>query len=247
MKSQSSLSILQIAGSEAETYLQNLLTADIRTVADGHWTNAAFCSPQGKVQAMLRIARIEKNYFVLIPETLSESIAKRWKLFSLNRPVQLIPRAELEASAVGGTERSAALENNRLSFGGINGFTAADNIAARFAQILPATQDQFLPQMLGLEENGGLSYAKGCYIGQEIIARAHSRAPVRRHLQLLQSETAQNSPLAAGDTLYAEEQAAANIIESYIENDRLIALAVVQDRYADSLLSDAQGNRYYCL
>ena len=100
--------------------------------------------------------------------------------------------------------------------------------------------------MLGLEENGGLSYAKGCYIGQEIIARAHSRAPVRRHLQLLQSETAQNSPLAAGDTLYAEEQAA-NIIESYIENDRLIALAVVQDRYADSLLSDAQGNRYYCL
>ena len=214
MKSQSSLSILQIAGAEAETYLQNLLTADIRTVADGHWTNAAFCSPQGKVQAMLRIARIEKNYFALIPETLGESIAKRWKLFSL---------------------------------GGIDGFTAADNIAARFAQILPATQDQFLPQMLGLEENGGLSYAKGCYIGQEIIARAHSRAPVRRHLQLLQSETAQNSLLAAGDTLYVEEQAAANIIESYIENDCLIALAVVQDRYADSLLSDAQGNRYYCL
>lgn len=247
MNSQHSLSILQITGDAAEVYLQNLLTADITQLAHAHWTAAAFCSAQGKVQAMLRVAKIADAFFVVLPTELSQALVQRWKLFSLNRAIQLQLRPDLTLSAVSSSAQSAQLQNDNLQLGAICGFNAADNIAMRFAQIYPATQDQFLPQMLGLENTSALSYRKGCYIGQEIIARVHSRAPVRRHLQSIRSERLSNHLLNAGETLYCEEQSAATIIESAIQDDYVIALAVVQDRYQDSAWQDTQGNRYRLL
>jgi folate-binding protein YgfZ len=49
--------------------------------------------------------------------------------------------------------------------------------------ITAKTQDQFLPQMIGLERLGGISFEKGCYAGQEIVARAHYLGEVKRKLQ----------------------------------------------------------------
>jgi len=49
--------------------------------------------------------------------------------------------------------------------------------------ITPATQDQFIPQMLGLDAIGGVSFEKGCYPGQEIVARTHYLGEVKRRLR----------------------------------------------------------------
>lgn len=246
MNSQHSLSILQITGTDAQTYLQNLITADIAQLQEAHWIIAAFCSPQGKVQAMLRIAKIAQEYFVIVPEMLSQALYQRFKLFSLNRSIQLQLRPDLALEALSTNNNNAQLQTHCLQLGGISGFSALDNIKSQFAQILPATQDQFLPQMLGLEQNGGLSYTKGCYIGQEVIARAQSRAPVRKHLCCIRSQTPQEKALTAGERLYCENQPAASIIESALEQDYLIALAVVQDRYRETALQDSAGNIYLC-
>lgn len=48
--------------------------------------------------------------------------------------------------------------------------------------IVPATAGEYLPQMLNLESLGGLSFTKGCYPGQEVVARLHYRGKLKRKL-----------------------------------------------------------------
>ena len=57
------------------------------------------------------------------------------------------------------------------------------DIAGGLPQIGPATRGEFVAQMLNLDVLGGISFNKGCYTGQEVIARAHYRGRVKRRLQ----------------------------------------------------------------
>ncbi|MDX1435130.1 MAG: folate-binding protein, partial [Gammaproteobacteria bacterium] len=56
------------------------------------------------------------------------------------------------------------------------------DIEAGIADIGPALADQFLPQMLNLDRVGGVSFDKGCYVGQEIVARTHYLGRLKRRL-----------------------------------------------------------------
>lgn len=58
------------------------------------------------------------------------------------------------------------------------------DIEAGLPWVTEATSEKFLPQMLNLDDTGGLSYNKGCYPGQEIIARVHFRGEVKKRLYL---------------------------------------------------------------
>ncbi len=62
------------------------------------------------------------------------------------------------------------------------------DILAGLPWITSITQEQFLPQMLNLDALNGLSYQKGCYPGQEVIARLHYRGEANKRLQLINSE-----------------------------------------------------------
>ncbi len=67
--------------------------------------------------------------------------------------------------------------------------------------ITATTQEQFLPQTLNLDRLNGLSYQKGCYPGQEIIARLHYRGTVKKNLYLIKSKHL----LAVGGLLISEQ------------------------------------------
>ncbi len=58
------------------------------------------------------------------------------------------------------------------------------------AVIESATQEQFVPQMLNFELVGGVSFKKGCYPGQEVVARAHYRGTVKRRMFLFDVDAA---------------------------------------------------------
>jgi len=59
---------------------------------------------------------------------------------------------------------------------------AADDIAAGLPWICAATQDLFIPQTVNLDLIGGVSFTKGCYPGQEVVARSHYRGTVKRRM-----------------------------------------------------------------
>ena len=56
------------------------------------------------------------------------------------------------------------------------------DILAGVPVIYPVTQERFVPQMCNLDALGGISFDKGCYTGQEIVARVHYRGAVKRHM-----------------------------------------------------------------
>lgn len=75
------------------------------------------------------------------------------------------------------------------------------NIRAGLGQVCAATSEQFLPQMLNLDMLGALSFRKGCYTGQEVVARLHYRGKAKRRMHRLQGDGA--AP-AAGTNLQNE-------------------------------------------
>ncbi|QNA99928.1 hypothetical protein G4G31_15755 [Massilia sp. Se16.2.3] len=83
------------------------------------------------------------------------------------------------------------------------GGNAAWQLAAIHAgvpQILPATQEQFVPQMVNLELLGGVNFKKGCYPGQEIVARSQYLGKLKRRTALASIE---NAAARAGDEVFS--------------------------------------------
>jgi folate-binding protein YgfZ len=70
--------------------------------------------------------------------------------------------------------------------------------ASGVARIVAATSEQFVPQMINLEQVGGVHFQKGCYPGQEVVARSQFRGTLKRRAQLLRSPVA----LAPGQEVF---------------------------------------------
>lgn len=105
------------------------------------------------------------------------------------------------------------------------------DIEQGIAVITAATQEEFVPQMVNLDLIGGVSYSKGCYPGQEIVARTHYLGRSKQRMHRVQSEGP--DPLAPGDRLYSAafgtEQASGTIVTAIAVGSRYEALAVIQN------------------
>jgi tRNA-modifying protein YgfZ len=101
------------------------------------------------------------------------------------------------------------------------------DIEAGVPAIYAETQDHFVPQMCNLDALGGISFDKGCYTGQEVVARVHYRGAVKRHMtkvMTLESGLAPGAPFALPDGRSAE------VVESAPHpNGGTVALVVAAD------------------
>lgn len=119
----------------------------------------------------------------------------------------------------------------------------AQDCLAGLAHISPATVDHFIPLELGFQHTGGVSFNKGCYLGQEIVARLHYRGKAKEHLY----RACLSTPAPAGSPLIApgqhNEQAVGHVIQSARLGSEAIALLVVRDdaRHLPLQLPDFPG------
>lgn len=253
----------RVEGRHASQFLQGKLTADLSALTYGQWTHAAYCSIKGKVLVNLRVAHCGTHFLLLTSTALNEPIRQHLQRFTLHQDVSLHPDVRTVFYLPPTLQQSRTIQfvsENRLCLHDNAGPSLwigeapeqaplDDNSAANYliqagiAQITPATADQFLPQMLDMERLGGLSFRKGCYIGQEVIARTQYKAPIRRHLSRLQGKNA--TLPEPGSSLVADETSVGVVILSAREGKKNHLLAVVQDRFRKHTLLDRQtGNAY---
>ena len=85
-------------------------------------------------------------------------------------------------------------------------------VAAAVPTVFPATQEKFVPQMINFEVLGGVNFKKGCYPGQEIVARSQYLGKLKRRMQVAHAEI--DDPPAAGSDVFqsAQEQPIGTVV-----------------------------------
>jgi len=103
-------------------------------------------------------------------------------------------------------------------------------IRAGEAWITPATVEQFIPQMVNFDAIGGINFKKGCYPGQEVVARAHYRGAVKRrtYLARVEGEAKAGDPLFASDLNGQESGLVANAAPAVGGGSDVLAVIQIQ-------------------
>lgn len=104
---------------------------------------------------------------------------------------------------------------------------ALSDILAGVPSVVARNQDAFVPQMMNMEQVDGLSFKKGCYPGQEIVARMQYLGKLKRHMIRLSSSS--SAACFPGDTLTAGEDTNAGVVvTSVVTDEGMTCLAVVK-------------------
>ncbi|MFT4519007.1 MAG: folate-binding protein YgfZ [Halioglobus sp.] len=121
----------------------------------------------------------------------------------------------------------------------------AQQIAAGIARIEAETVEEFVPQILNYDFTGHLDFGKGCYTGQEVVARLHYRGKSKRRTFLAQLSIAEK--LVAGTPVYTlgNEQSVGNVINSSIEGEtiQLLVAATISGAAEGLYLHSADGEK----
>lgn len=101
------------------------------------------------------------------------------------------------------------------------------DINAGLGHLQPETLEMFIPQMLNYQLTGQVSFSKGCYTGQEVVARMHYRGKLKRPMYLASVES-QEAPFA-GEPLFrpGSEQSVGNVVNAAADDSAYRLLAVV--------------------
>jgi len=171
------LATARFSGEDAGAFLQSQLSADVLALDEGEKTLACYCTPKGKVLGLLLVGRDEAGYLVAAHHELLPDILRRLKMFVLRSRVTI---SDTDAVAVTGPSGAgfgrsgeAAAMNNAEAW-------RAGELLSGITWLNSNSTDSYIPQMLGFENIGAVSFRKGCYPGQEIVARARYLGKVKR-------------------------------------------------------------------
>ncbi|PWK54463.1 YgfZ/GcvT domain-containing protein [Pleionea mediterranea] len=95
-------------------------------------------------------------------------------------------------------------------------------------RLYPETIETFLPHNLNLIEMGAVSFDKGCYTGQEVVARMHYKGKLKSHMRILTGES-QQAP-APGSPLYGDEKKMGDVICAVSNEMGISVLALCKDK-----------------
>jgi len=232
------LGVLTVGGRDALAFLQGQLSQDVTRLVAGHARFAGCHTPQGRVIAVLRLLPADDGVHCILPRELVEALAARLRRYVLRARVSLTDGSgELRVTGIADGDSRTLL----VSAAGTGGARLAPSrgapisrelwraldVAAGLPQVYRATSEAFVAQMLNLDCVDGIAFDKGCYTGQEIIARAHYRGRVKRRMQRFRSATPPGMALTPGATGQLADGRAFQVVEAVtLADGRVEFLAV---------------------
>jgi folate-binding protein YgfZ len=106
------------------------------------------------------------------------------------------------------------------------------NIRAELPTVYGSTQESFVPQMLNLDLLDGINFAKGCYVGQEIVARTQNLGRIKRRMHLF--EAAADVTPAPGDSIFSGDRAVGEVVDAGTSDTHTLVLGVVPTDQLDT-------------
>ena len=185
--------VLALHGSEVRGFLQDLLTNDIERLSPAAPLWAALLSAQGKPLAdMVVFDSGDGGVWLDVAADAAVGLVRKFTMYTLRRDVK-VAMTDLRVFAGWGAAQTASSDPRLAALGArwigqdteINAEPAAYD-AHRLALGVPDSADLLIDGMMWLEANAaelnGVSFGKGCYVGQENTARMHHRDRLRKRL-----------------------------------------------------------------
>ncbi len=211
--------VISVQGVDAEKFLQGQLTCDVNGLADGQSTLTAHCDPKGKMSSLFRLLRENaEQFYVIIRRALLPSALDNLKKYAVFSKVafeaqdwQVIGLLDKQKCGTISTDfcleigqsTCAMLLNKtaqQIDFTGEIAQWEQAIMQAGYPILSPESQNEFIPQALNLQcIEQAISFQKGCYIGQETVARAKYRGINKRAMFLFNAQT--NAPVSLGSEI----------------------------------------------
>ena len=207
--------VLALHGRDALAFAQSQFMNDVAGLGDGQWQWNGWLNPKGRVIALFALLRLDaETLWLLLAGTDPAELAAKLQRYVFRSKLTLQARTDLHAAgafapprAAGGAEIARIGDTVELDMGSDAGprtltIGAAPDSTDADAQtrwnatdlacglpLLAASQvEQWTPQQLSLERLQAFSVRKGCYPGQEIVARTHYLGQVKRGIALFEAE-----------------------------------------------------------
>jgi folate-binding protein YgfZ len=244
----SQFGVLKVFGEDAQSFLHNLFSSDIKALSPQRALGSSFNNAKGRMLASLFIWRNGDDLFLHLPRSLLAAIQKKLSMYVLRAKVKIEDVSdEIICIGISGSNAETILKTTfpdlpqqtldvvvqdnvqliRLSEHRFQINTTSEqalelwqqlakniqpvgsawwdwlNIRAGIPIILPSTQEKFVAQMVNFDLIGGINFKKGCYPGQEVVARMHYLGKPKRRMYLahIKSDIAPQ----AGDELFSAE------------------------------------------
>ena len=263
---------LELTGPDRIAFLQGQLTQDLALLDAGRVLRAALLTPAGRVLALATVIAGAESVVMIVPTELAPTLAERLRRYVLRSKVRIaLPGEELIVAGRGAAPApTAAAGHERLGDGAsrvrvaagelllapaaaIAAYLESDEgageagweraqVAAGEPVIVAATAELWTAQMLNLDLIGAVSFTKGCYTGQEIVARTQHLGRIKRRMFRYRSE--QPISVAAGEALTLAGAKVGEVVRAAGDGAATEILAVVSLEARDQPLEAARGARF---
>ncbi len=255
--------LLVISGPDRISFLQGQLTQDVTGLVPGVTSLAGWADAKGRLLFAGHLfgipAGAEDALAMLVPADLAEALAKRLRMYVLRARVEVAvpdttpvglfgPPAVSEPGSVrlhGADGRHLLLEPAASAFRDRTTITPASEwalaeIRAGIPSIVAATTGEFVAQMVNLDLLGGISFTKGCYTGQEIVARMKYLGRVKRRMLRFSGP---GEPPVAGTALLGERGTIGQVVSAAptAAGSEFLAVVVLDDLPGPFYLDAAQS------
>ncbi len=242
--------VVALDGPDATAFAQAQFANDVAALSPGHWQWNAWLTPKGRVIAVFALLKLaEDRILLLVPDTDAGELAAQLQRFVFRRKLKIAAADGLQVS--GAFRKPDSAESARIGVVGetieldygsdqqprtlrlsptvapileptLPGRWFAQDLRAGLPRLPAAQREQWTPQQLSLERLHAFSVKKGCYPGQEIVARTHFLGKAKRGLALFETDA---TP-ATGDTVGDGSKPLGQIVSVLLASPTL-ALAVL--------------------
>ena len=241
-------SLAQVSGADAESFLNGLLTCEITGMKPGEARYGAVLTPQGKILFDLILLKLDHGYLMDCAGMQRDALLQRLQFYKLRSRVDFGPVDGGIVAGVGDAPPGAVVDPRTPLLGWRHyGSTRGDAFDAAYEAhriglgVADSAADigsgTLFPHEANLDQLHGVSFTKGCYVGQEVVSRTEHRGLARSRIIIARFEA--EAP-EAGTVLTADDKP----LGSVLSHSGNVALALVRiDRLAEAVVKP-QGVRF---
>jgi len=190
--------VFEISGNDAGSFLQGLVTGDIESLGNGEARHVGLLTPQGKIMFYFFVIGQTDGYLIDCPADQIDELVKRLTFYKLRAEVRLAKCNDLKVSAGWGDVKESDLsgivfEAPRLVDMGWRAIStqqvspgSSSYHAHRIALGVPDSIDigsgETFPHEANFDQLNGVSFTKGCYVGQEVVSRMQHRGTTKSRI-----------------------------------------------------------------